>query len=162
MHLHNLMITPNKTVRIFRVYTKSCSISCVTLNNPNYGVQNPVYHVVQPQLWGSKLRLPRSEPYLPRYITPFTTLYNPIYHVVQPQLWGSEPHLPRCATPIMGFGTPFTTLYNPNYGVLDPINALRNPINALGNPVNGVRDPVNGVQDEVNARILSFEWIHNF
>ena len=99
LHSRNLLITPNKTVRIFRVYTKFCSNSCVTLNNPNYWVQNPVYHVrnpvyhvVQPQLLGSKLRLPR-------YITPFTTLcnpnygvWNPIYHVVQPKLWGSRPH----------------------------------------------------------------------
>jgi hypothetical protein len=91
LHSHSLMITPNKTVLIFRVYTKFCSISCVTLNNPNYGVQNPVYHVrnpvyhvIQPQLWGSKLRLPRSEPYLPRYITPFTTLCNPNYGVRNP------------------------------------------------------------------------------
>ena len=68
---------------------------------------NPIYHVVQPQLWGSEPHSPRCITSIMGFGTPFTTLYNPnygvldpinalrnpVYPVVQPQLWGSEPRL---------------------------------------------------------------------
>jgi hypothetical protein len=89
------MITPNKTVSIFRVYTKFYPVSKITWSTTSWTpfttLPNVVNHVLNSIYHVTQRGQPRLEPRLPRYTTwsttswtPFTTLHNVVNLVLNP------------------------------------------------------------------------------